>query len=489
MKLRIVLLCLLSCSISWALPVQVNDVKPNVDDKRTLYEILKEANKNVSVFLKEEDINVKIMRNIVSCSSCRWKKSDDGIVRVPYTISSSFLDYEASMITWAMKEFEVMTCVLFVGRTTEQDYISIEPGGGCWSFVGKVGGKQVVSLVKSTCLRFPLVQHELMHVLGFYHEHTRTDRDQFINVLWQNISPNDYSNFQIDTDGNNMNLPYAYNSVLHYASTAYSNVPGQPSMVAKSDPSMSLGQSIAMNNFDVAKVNTLYTCNICRRKFVELSGTFNFNFDSSSQGGSYCRYLFQNSQLVQLQLNNINISPSPNCNTAYIKIYDGGDTSSPVLVDKICGNVVLPPLVSSGFFMLIEIVTNQPSSQNTFSGSYQSVRYGGTYVTTSSPLTSPLFPSMYPPNLNIVYSVIAPVGKKVTLTFNFFSILFSTSCSTEYLIIRDGPLLTSPILNTFCGRYLPPPPPVTSTGNTLVLQMQTGATTMFNGFIAYISFV
>ncbi|XP_077149184.1 embryonic protein UVS.2-like [Ranitomeya variabilis] len=328
-----------------------------------------------------------------------------------------------------------------------------------------------------------------MHALGFYHEHTRKDRDQYIDILWQNISPNDYSSFKTDDDGNLMNLPYAYNSVLHYASTAYSNVPGQPSMVAKSDRSISLGQSIAMNNFDVVKVNTLYNCNICRRKFVELSGTFNFNFASSNQGGSNCLYLFQNSQKVQLQLDSINISPSPNCNTAYIKIYDGVDKSSPVLIDKTCGKVVLPPLVSSGFFMLIEIVTNQPSAQNTFSGSYQSVMYGGTFVTTSTPVTSPLFPNMYPPNLNIVYSIIAPVGYKVTLKFNFFVILSSPSCSTEYLIIRDGPLMTSPILNTLCGRILPPPSPVTSTGNMMLLQMQTGAITSFNGFIADISFV
>ncbi|XP_077149183.1 embryonic protein UVS.2-like [Ranitomeya variabilis] len=326
-----------------------------------------------------------------------------------------------------------------------------------------------------------------MHVLGFYHEHTRKDRDQYIDILWQNISPIDYSNFKTDDDGNLMNLPYAYNSVLHYASTDYSNVPGQPSMVAKLDRNMPLGQSIAMNNFDVAKVNTVYNCNICRRKFVELSGTFYFKFTSPNQGGSNCLYLFQNSQKVQLQLDNINISPSPNCNTAYIKIYDGFDKSSPVLIDKTCGKVVLPPLVSSGFFLLMEIVTNQPSAQNTFSGSYQSVMYGGTFVTTSTPVTSPLFPNMYPPSLNIVYSIIAPVGYKVTLKFSFFAILFSPTCSTEYLIIRDGPLMTSPILNTFCGRILPPP--VTSTGNIMLLQMQTGAITSFNGFIADISFV
>ncbi|KAM4043842.1 astacin-like metalloendopeptidase [Anomaloglossus baeobatrachus] len=491
MELRLVLLSLLGCSLSWAVPVQVkNDATSTaaVDDK-TLYQIFKEVNKDSSMFLKDGDINVKISRNVVSCPSCLWKKSADGIVRVPYTISPSFLSYEGTMITLGMKEFEVMTCVNFVNRTTEQDYLSIEPGGGCWSYIGKVGGKQVVSLITPTCLRFPLVQHELMHALGFYHEHTRTDRDKYIDILWQNISPNDYSNFIPDTDGILMNLPYAYNSVLHYASGDYSNVPGQPSMVAKIDHNMPLGQSVAMNNFDVGKVNTVYNCNLCRRKFVELSGTFTFSPTSTNQGGSNCLYLFQNSQKVQLQLDNINIPSSSNCNDAYIKIYDGNTKSSPVLVNNICGKIILPPLISSGFFMLVEIVTNQPSAKIAFSGSYQSVRYGGTFVSTTVPLTSPLFPNMYPPSLNIFYSIIAPVGNKVTLTFDFFRTLFSPTCSTEYLIIRDGPFMTSPILSTFCGLYNPPPGPVSSTGNIMVLQMQTADVTGFNGFFANIAFV
>ena len=48
---------------------------------------------------------------------------------------------------------------------------------------------QAVSLGKN-CDKFGIVVHELGHVVGFWHEHTRPDRDGYIDVIYANILDN-----------------------------------------------------------------------------------------------------------------------------------------------------------------------------------------------------------------------------------------------------------------------------------------------------------
>ena len=60
-------------------------------------------------------------------------------------------------------------------------------GCRCWSYVGRRGGEQVVSLARSGCVYHQVVQHELLHALGFNHEQTRSDRDSHVRIIYQNI--------------------------------------------------------------------------------------------------------------------------------------------------------------------------------------------------------------------------------------------------------------------------------------------------------------
>ena len=59
----------------------------------------------------------------------------------------------------------------------------------CCSFVGKRGsGPQAISISKN-CDKFGIVVHELGHVIGFWHEHTRPDRGDYVHILYEHIMP------------------------------------------------------------------------------------------------------------------------------------------------------------------------------------------------------------------------------------------------------------------------------------------------------------
>uniref|UniRef100_A0A4W6FID6 Peptidase M12A domain-containing protein n=1 Tax=Lates calcarifer TaxID=8187 RepID=A0A4W6FID6_LATCA len=199
--------------------------------------------KHLSVFLlrtKDEPFVIgdiaysnETKRNADPCTSynCKWVKHSDGNVYVPYVIANHYSLQERAIIESGLQSFQRVSCVHFVPRTNQRDYLSIQSGTGCYSYIGRRGS----------------AQHELLHAL-----------DQHIRVLWQNIEPRYWNQFYI-VNTLNLNTPYDYNSVMQYGSTAAS-WNGLPTMVPIPDPNVQLGEATQMSRNDVIRVNRLYNC-------------------------------------------------------------------------------------------------------------------------------------------------------------------------------------------------------------------------------------
>ncbi|KAL1243697.1 Zinc metalloproteinase nas-6 [Trichinella spiralis] len=185
-----------------------------------------------------------------------WK---DGIV--PYEISAIFTTVQRKKITNAMKMIEANSCVRFVPRTIEPDYLVINNDHGCFSMVGRMQGRQVVSL-GSGCLFNEVIVHELMHVLGFWHEQSRTDRDDFIIIRAENVIPSMVGQFR------KIELPYVdfldekydYYSIMHYDSKAFSR--NGENTIEAIEPKMTevIGKALELSASDIRKLNKLYEC-------------------------------------------------------------------------------------------------------------------------------------------------------------------------------------------------------------------------------------
>ena len=58
--------------------------------------------------------------------------------------------------------------------------------------------------------------HELFHAVGSWHQQSRPDRDDHVNILWDNIEDGKESNFNIHEDALTFGSAYTYRSVMHY---------------------------------------------------------------------------------------------------------------------------------------------------------------------------------------------------------------------------------------------------------------------------------
>lgn len=164
----------------------------------------------------------------------------------------------------AFIEYHKHTCIKFIPRRpSDKDYISIEAGNsGCWSSVGRLGGKQVLNLQSPGCLnKIGTVIHELLHAIGFLHEQNREERDGFVVIKQNNIRQGYEINFSKAKSGeaSGYGVPYDYGSVLHYSSTAFSKN-GQPTIEAKTKSNEKMGQREGFSKKDIEKVNKMYQC-------------------------------------------------------------------------------------------------------------------------------------------------------------------------------------------------------------------------------------
>ncbi|KAL6428195.1 hypothetical protein ACFW04_008498 [Cataglyphis niger] len=199
-------------------------------------------------------------RNGLTAVSARWP---NGII--PFVISPYFNAQQQKVIYDAMDDYHRYTCIRFKPYTGEEsDYIRITAGNsGCWSSVGRIGGRQDVNLQVPGCLtQRGTVIHELMHAVGFLHEHSRYERDDYVDILWQNISPGHTHNFNKApaevTDA--FGVGYDYSSVMHYSSTAFSKNNQLKTIVPKGNTREKLGQREGFSKKDILKIRRMYKC-------------------------------------------------------------------------------------------------------------------------------------------------------------------------------------------------------------------------------------
>lgn len=194
---------------------------------------------------------------------------------VPYVIASAH-PKNADIIA-GITELNNRTNICVIPRTTETDYIEyVYTAGKCGSsYIGKVGGRQIVEIGNLCANTRGSVMHETMHAMGFYHEQSRDDRDTYVTVNTANITAGNSHNFDkynqsiwhyFFPEGQNIGA-YNYNSIMHYGRTAFGRTDSAGNTLETITPTSSsahIGQRDSLTVGDINSINRLYSTNCTR---------------------------------------------------------------------------------------------------------------------------------------------------------------------------------------------------------------------------------
>lgn len=129
---------------------------------------------NARGVMKSSRVSRRNKRSAITGSSYRWPNAV-----IPYTFTSEICEflcqsfypiltlqlfpytsiiglifllavqYSKDLIARAIGEYNKYTCIRWIPRTTETNYVEFQDSpssGGCWSYVGRIGGKQNINL-------------------------------------------------------------------------------------------------------------------------------------------------------------------------------------------------------------------------------------------------------------------------------------------------------------------------------------------------------
>jgi len=237
----------------------IADMISTVNENRASKDSVRVIEGDIAVSLPSPEDVPNVQRSGLRDLSKIWQ---DRIV--PYVISPSFSGNTTAKIKNVIEQYMNKTCIRFIdvtGRTSSvRTYLSIKRLSGCWSYVGrsKIGEQQLS--IGWGCEYNGIIIHEIMHALGFYHEQSRSDRDDFVAIMWENIMTGTEHNFNKYTSDTvqNFKTEYDYYSVMHYRKNAFS-WNGLATIVPRKN--VTIGQRIGFSNLDLQEINALYQCN------------------------------------------------------------------------------------------------------------------------------------------------------------------------------------------------------------------------------------
>ncbi|WKY03605.1 hypothetical protein Q1695_004951 [Nippostrongylus brasiliensis] len=402
---------------------------------------------------------------------------------IPYVIAANFSGEHKNLFQRAMRHWENHTCVSFVPKLDHhKHYIMFTIDKcGCCSYVGRRGdGPQAISIGKN-CDKFGIVVHELGHVVGFWHEHTRPDRELYVDIFYKSIQPGQDYNFEKSKpeDVDSLGEPYDFNSIMHYARDTFSRGTFHDTILPKPSSGFrsEIGQRIQLSEGDIRQAKKLYKCPDCGSTLLSETA----ELLPTSSGRCVWRIIAPEGQTVFLNITGaFLLPPTGSCvsereNAIIVK--DGYFSKAPIL-DKICGDELdYRTVVSSSSRLFVELHSTVFPSASI--GKYTSI-CGGPIFADSGVIQSPRYPESYPPNADCLWTVHVSEGYQVAVEIVYFHLEQHKDCIYDRVVFWETSESGAP-LASICGsitkRQI-----VTKKSNQMVIRLLSDNSVQKTGF-------
>ncbi|XP_055853298.1 dorsal-ventral patterning protein tolloid [Episyrphus balteatus] len=465
--------------------------------KSTMDAINAEVNTSLEMQLRNEEHLKHLEHHHRTARAVTAKKErvwDYGVI--PFEIDGNFSGLHKALFKQAMRHWENFTCIKFVERDPENhpNYIVFTVRScGCCSFVGKRGnGPQAISIGRN-CDKFGIVVHELGHVVGFWHEHTRPDRQEHVVIEHNNIMKGQDYNFNKLTpdDVDSLGMAYDYDSIMHYARNTFSKGTYLDTILpieVKGKKRPEIGQRLRLSAGDISQAKLLYKCPKCGRTFQENTGSFaspSYFTAVAVNETERCewRITATHGERIVLRLENLNIFKSEKCQMDYLEIRDGYYYKSP-LIGRFCGKAAKEVVTTVSSRMLLTYVNgHRNAGYRGFKADFEAICGGELSVDESDGrLESPNYPLEYLPNKECIWRITVPKGYQVALKFQSFEVENHDNCVYDYVEVHDGDSAESDLIGVFCGYK--PPPNMKSSSNTMFVKFVSDSSVQKAGFSA-----
>lgn len=263
-----------------AYPDSVGIITPFLFDGDTIY--LRKVNNEYifqgDIVLSEEQVNNDslkgawvIKHQFVNSTVKFWP---EGIVY--YQISSE-LEHD-ERIKHALDYWNMNAPVKFKARlNNEKNYVEfIKHKRNTDSFLGMKGGRQIIRIQDDK--DYGCVLHEMGHAVGLIHEHSRSDRDDFVDIYFKCIFP-DVTDYAPYTNSFNVGK-FDFNSIMIYGTSIENSSKPCPNITKKDCPDITNEECLVkaqrsyLSYLDILTLTVLYEKTIQRRPTINVSSEY-----------------------------------------------------------------------------------------------------------------------------------------------------------------------------------------------------------------------